>query len=231
MGKFLGELGGFLMILLIVTLFIKLLWDTKIIKKMETINCFRKVSLFTIGMGVFYLFIGGFVYNYSQGQQVSIAEIETIWNYGNYGNILTGLEQGSGQGILDTIYIKLVYSMGSIFFGQFVSCSIYVSFIFTVIAVWLCFCGIKRIFGETAAWYVVTLGLVLPYAFQLFLPSSSSMICLLASIIFYGIVRKGNFKASDKVRSFQWNHFWTENMWVLICILSSFILFQNVTGR
>lgn len=231
MGKFLGELSGFLMILLIATLFIKLLWDTKIIRKMETINCFRKVSLFTIGIGLLYLFMGGFVYNFSKGQQVSIAEIETIWNYGNFGNILTGLEQGSGQSVLDTIYIKFVSGMGSIFFGQFVACSIYVSFIFTVIAVWLWFCGIKRIFGEAAAWYFVTLGLVLPYAFQLFLPSSSSMICLLASIIFYGIARKGNFKASDKVRLYQWKHFWTENIWVLTCILSGFILFQNVVGR
>lgn len=231
MGRFLGELSGFLMILLIATLFTKLLWDIKWIKKKETLLCFIRQSLFVVAIGLFYLFIGGMIFNYTMGQQVSIAEIETVWNYGNFETVLSGLEQGSSQGILNTIYVKIVHLMGTIFFKQYIACAIYISFIFTVLAVWVFFCTIKRLFNQQAAWYFITLGMVIPYAYHLFLPSPSSMVCLIAALIFYGIVRVGKFTLPDKVMTWEWHNFWTENVWLLTCILCGFALYQEIIAR
>lgn len=231
MGKFFGEFSGFLMIILIALLFVKLLWDLKIIKKTETISNFKKISLFTIGIGMMYLFVGGMIYNMKQGEQVSFAETSIIWNYGDFGKILIGLEGGNVQGIFNTIYVKLALAMGSIFFGQFLACSIYISFILSVLTIWIYFCGIKRILGETGAWYIITICLVFPYAFHLFLYSSISLICFFAAVLFYLIVRKGNYRVPDKVKLFQWNNFWMENLWLVTCILGGFVLFRDMVGR
>lgn len=186
MGKTIGELAGFAMLLLIWVLFLNMLKELKLIRK-EKALLIGKVSLCIWGAGIIYLVLGGFFYNISI-DRAGIFQYDVIWGYGSYGQIMSQVENGSVQGIFSMIYLMIARGVGTLFFKQYLSAAIYTSFLFAIaFGTQLYFLFLKS-FGSQWAEKLLLFMINFPFSYKLFLPSPVSMICCLVVMIVGGAI-------------------------------------------
>lgn len=185
MGKTIGELAGFAMLVLIWVLFLNMLQELKLIKKEKALLTGR-VSLCLWLTGLFYLLLGGFFYNISI-DRAAVFQYDVIWGYGSYGQIMSWLESGRVQGIFSMIYLMFARGMGKIFFSQYLSAAIYTSFLFAIAFGTQLYFLLRKALGSQAAEKLLLLTFVFPFSYKLFLPSPASMVCALTIMIAGGI--------------------------------------------
>lgn len=186
MGKTIGELAGFAMLLLIWILFLNMLGELKLIKR-EKVLLTGKVSLSVWGAGIVYLVLGGFFYNISV-DRTGIFQYDIIWGYGSYGQIMNQVESGSVQGIVSMIYLMIARGVGTVFFKQYISGAIYTSFLFAIVCGTLLYFLLRESLGSKWAEKLLLLMLGFPFSYRLFLPSPVSMVCCLAVMIAGGLI-------------------------------------------
>ena len=219
MGKTLGELAGFAMLLLIWILFLNMLQDFKLMDRKKVL-LLEKVSLSLWGAGMFYLVLGGFFYNISI-DQASIFQYDVLWGYGDYGRIMNNLEGGEVNGFFVAIYLKIAHAIGSLFFKQYLSAAIYTSFLFAITYGCQVYFLFLKLFGKSKADNLLPFVCFFPYAYRLFLPSPASMVCCLTALIIGGIFRIKNFHwisffSNRKLKVSGWVYYF------VLCILASF---------
>lgn len=177
MGKTIGESAGFAMLLLIWILFLNMLKEIKLISP-ERMHLIRKISLFLFGAGIFYLVLGGFFYNISVGQS-GIFQYDVVWGYGSYAQMMSKVEQGTGNGLFSMIYLLAARTAGTLFFRQYISAAIYTSFFFAIAFGVRLYFLFENHFGSQSGKNLLLLVFVCPFSYKLFLPSPASMICCL----------------------------------------------------
>ena len=215
MGKMIGELAGFAMLLLIWMLFLNMLKEFNLVDE-KRILLIRKVSLCLWGTGMFYLVLGGFFFNISI-DQASIFQYDVVWGYGNYAQMMAHAEDGIAQGIFSRIYLLIVRGIGNIFFKQFISATIYTSFLFAITYGTLLYFIFLDLFGKTNADKLLLLACFCPFAYKLFLPSPVSMVCCMTVLVIWIVLRKNkNFISQKiKIRISDWLYYF------LLCILTA----------
>ncbi len=215
MGKTLGELAGFAMLLLIWILFLNMLKEFKLIGKKKAL-LIEKVSLCLWGTGIFYLVLGGFFYNISI-DKAGIFQYDVIWGYGNYAQMMNQVEAGRGDGIVSSFYLMIARGVGKIFFQQYLSATVYTSFFFAIAYGTQLYFIFLKIFGKQTADKLLPFICFCPLAYQLFLPSPISMCCcilvLISGSIFYGS-RKFTLPKAE-IRVSEWLYYF------LLCILTA----------
>lgn len=216
MGKMLGELAGFAMLLLIWILFLNMLKEFKLISK-ERAVLVGKVSLCLWGTGIFYLVLGGFFYNISIGQ-ASIFQYDVIWGYGDYAQIMSQVETGNVKGIFGALYLMLARGTGKLFFKQYLSATVYTSFFFAITYGTQLYFLFLKMFGKQRADKLLLFICFCPFAYKLFLPSPVSMCCCMVVLIIQGIfhVNKMFVSAKAGIRVSPWLYNF------LLCILTAF---------
>lgn len=186
MGKLIGELAGFAMLFLIWILFLNMLGDFKVVSN-GRIAAIRKVSVGIWGVGFFYILLGGFFYNISVGHS-SIFQYDMIWGYGAYAEIMENVEAGSVGGIFRYGYLMIARFLGRVFFNQYLSATIYTSFLFAILYGIIIYDILTKSFEKEMADRILTLLFSVPFAYKLFLPSPASMICCLIALALWGIL-------------------------------------------
>lgn len=181
MGKLLGEAAGFAMLLLIWILFLNMLKELNLIRS-ERMTLIRKVSLYLWGAGIVYLVLGGFFYNISVGS-TSIFQYDVVWGYGNYGQLMDEVENGTGNGngngLFSMMYLLAARGIGTLFFKQYVSGAVYTSFFFAIAFGVVLYGLLLKGFGSQKAQRLLILVFVFPFSYKLFLPSPASLVCCL----------------------------------------------------
>ncbi len=192
MGNFIGDLGGILMIVLIVVLAFRFVWDV-IGKKGEDSVVFMKdftfyaVSAAAVFTAIFT--IVGIMYSHAYGA-TSFFDIETIWNKGMIQNYLTAhtysLSEFTEKGILP-LYPAAVSVLSGLLFDMYVKCGLYISILCGVVTtISLGFILRKKLDREASKEYIL-LFLCVPGFVFLFLPSSFSLFAALCSLVLLGI--------------------------------------------
>lgn len=193
MGNFIGDLGGILMIALIIVLAFRFVWDI-IDKKGEAAALFMKDFIFyavsAVALFAAVFFIGGIMFNHAYGAS-SLFEIEIIWNKGLVQDYLVAhkysFSEFAEKGILP-LFPVLVSFFSGLLFDMYVECGFYISVLCGVITtVSLGFVLRKRIGRGAAAEYIL-LFLCMPAMMYIFMPSAFAMFMALCSLVMLGIV-------------------------------------------
>lgn len=198
MGKAIGELAGFAMLLLIGMLFLNMLKEFGLADEKKALLV-RKLSLCLWGAGMFYLALGGFFYNISIGQ-ASIFQYDVVWGYGNYAQMMEHVEDGNVQGVFSGIYLLAVRGIGRIFFQQYLTAAIYTSFLFAIAGGILCYFILLEMFDRQNADKLILLACFCPFAHKLFLPSPASMVCFIAVLAVWGVLHLNKNLTLPKVK-------------------------------
>ena len=189
MGKTIGELAGFAMLLLIWILFLNMLGELELLKKEKSL-LIEKVSLSIWGTGIVYLVLGGFFYNISI-DRTGIFQYDVIWGYGSYGQIMNQVENGSVQGVISKIYLMIARGIGAVFFKQYISAAVYTSFVFAIASGTQLYFLFRKSLGSRRAEKLLLLMIGFPFSYKLFLPSPVSMVCCLIILIAGGLIYAG----------------------------------------
>lgn len=215
MGKMLGELAGFAMLMLVWILFLNMLQEFKIVSKRRAL-LMGKVSLALWGTGIFYLVLGGFFYNISIGQ-ASIFQYDVIWGYGNYAQIMNHVEAGNVNGVFSAFYLMIAHGIGKLFFKQYIPAAVYTSFFFAITYGTLLYFIFLKIFGKQKADKLLPFICFGPFSYKLFLPSPVSMCCCMTVLIMWGIlhINKKLTLMKVEIQVSQWLYYF------LLCILTA----------
>ncbi|MBQ9141505.1 MAG: hypothetical protein IJX63_06880 [Lachnospiraceae bacterium] len=171
MNVFVGEVAAYGMLILIWTLLLVFFRECKIVPvRREAFTC----SYLVMGIGFGYLLLGGFLYNLLGGQ-ASVLQYDTVWGFGDYGELLQNAEDGSVEGIFVGLYLLLARGIGALFFAEYKAGLIYTSFLLTLLTGLLLQGILERLFEEAWQKRLWVLFFVLPYAHRLFLPSSHAV--------------------------------------------------------
>ncbi len=185
MNVFVGEIAAYAMLILIWTLLLKFLQETGWIKVEK--ECFVS-SYLVIAIGFGYLLMGGFIYNLLGGQ-ASVLKYDTVWGFGEYAIYLQNCEEGSVDGLFSTLYLLLARGIGTIFFKEYVVCTIYTSFLLMLLT-GLVLQGICRKCFDECWWRRVWfLFFLIPGVYRMFLPSEKSLICFIVVGVLWILIR------------------------------------------
>lgn len=215
MGKFIGETAGFAMLILIWILFLTMLQEFKIIDK-KYVVLIRKVSLYIIAIGLGYLMLGCFFYNISVGE-AGVFQYDTIWGYGNYLYMMKQAECGMGEGLVNRLYLSISHIAGRLFFGQYISALIYVSFMFSILYGLSIYFWIYRFLSKGTADKFFIFFFLYPLSYKLFLPSPMSMVCCFFSVLLWLICDVLGMKNPILKISSRCTH-WAYNLILCICV-------------
>lgn len=228
MGNWIGETAGFIMLLLIGALFLTMLKEFHLIGE-KRIAEVKKIALYTFMSGYAYLSIGGLIYNVSVSPS-GIFKYNVVWNYGNYAKLMDGVESGICEGLFNTIYIKIAHLTGSIFFKQYLSSTIYTSFILAVIFAIILYIIEGRLFGEETADRLLPFTYVWPFSYKLFLPSPVSFMCCMFGGIILLVLSLGKHKNGIKPRVL--NTGWIYQLALsILCAANIMIYYLELVGR
>lgn len=228
MGNWIGETAGFAMLFLIGALFLTMLKEFRLIKG-DTAARAGKTALYAFGSGFAYLSLGGLIYNASVGTG-GIFEYNVVWDYGNYAKVMAGAESGECDGLFNTLYIKIAHLAGSVLFGQYLSATIYTSFLFAVLFALILYAAEGRLFGREAAESLLPFTFVWPFSYKLFLPSPVSLMCCLFGVIVVCALHAGWHRQEVKLRI-------TDGGWGyqlalgILCAANAMVYYLELVGR
>lgn len=233
MNQVIGQLGAFLMMVLITTLACKFMMDLHWIKKEETKKGLIQVGAFATVAGLLYLLFGGLIYNYTQSP-ASALDLGTIWHRGNGAEILDQLESMGTVSLGNRLFVLLGHVMGNIFFQQYVAAAWYLSFFFGVMTCFLLWKTVSKIMGEKIAREAVCYLAVFPgLSYRLFIPDGVSLYTFLILLVLCLIVHKKPLVLSEEQRTV-WERRLTGTVslwvWTGCVVINGFLFYQFFTG-
>lgn len=116
MAAWVGQIGGFLMIALIVTLVFYFLKDLQIFKNKDILSKQGKNSIYIATVGMLQLMMGALMFNYGRGQ-ASALDLKTIWNTEKLSKMMAACSDGEDILFSKTGISKLFPAL-SRFFGK-----------------------------------------------------------------------------------------------------------------
>lgn len=199
MAAWIGQMGGFLMIALIVTLAFYFINDLRIVNNSEILLIQGKNAIFVAVIGMVQLLMGALMFNYGRGA-ASALDLRTIWNTERLSALMSACSDGEGILFSET-GMSPVFPWISSFFGkhlmeQYDATLLYVGFLGALFFGWAlylywreCSSGKNKLSEAFLAVFF------LPGAFYLFLPCGISWMLAFGMLALY-FARKGNKIAS-----------------------------------
>ena len=171
MNQVLGQIGGFMMLALIVVLACQFAADMGWIAYRATLRRFYGLGALALAVGICQIAYGALVYNLGVGQ-TNLFAVETIWND-------AGIRSVIGNGAKDSLYPLLTKFLGRILFGENITVAFYISMLCGVCITWCLYLLMYKNYSRQKLDWCILAVLLFPGSFYLFLPTKVTLwLCL-----------------------------------------------------
>ncbi len=171
MNQVLGQIGGFMMLVLIVVLACQFAADMGWIAYRTTLRRFYGLGTLALAVGLCQFACGALVYNLAV-EQTNLFAVETIWQD-------AGIQSVIGSGAKNSLYPLLNKFLGKILFGENTTVAFYISMFCGICITWCLYLLMYKHYSKRKLSWCIMAVLLFPGSFYLFLPTKVTLwLCL-----------------------------------------------------
>lgn len=167
LNQVLGQIGGFMMLVLIVVLACQFAADMGWIAYRTTLRRFYGLGILAVAVGAFQLAFGGLVYNLAVGQ-TNVFALGTIWKD-------AGVQSVIGNGTEYSLYPLLNRFLGKIMLGENTTVAFYISISCGICITWCLYLLLYKNYSRRKLCWCIMAVLLFPGSFYLFLPTKVTL--------------------------------------------------------